>query len=80
MVELRDGDSVPDFLIVEREGSRCLDQHSDGACVALDPTTRLCTIYDRRPRTCREFNRGEPLCRRILGMPGQPAAVPRARD
>lgn len=43
-----------------------MDQHSDGACVALDPASHLCTIYDHRPQTCRDFNRGENLCRSIL--------------
>jgi Fe-S-cluster containining protein len=37
--------------------------------VALDPVTRLCTIYEQRPQTCRDFKRGETLCRRILGQP-----------
>lgn len=44
-----------------------MDQRGDGACVALDPATRLCTIYEIRPLTCREFARGDTLCRRILG-------------
>jgi Fe-S-cluster containining protein len=25
------------------------------SCVFLDPVTRGCTIYDGRPKTCREF-------------------------
>jgi uncharacterized protein len=66
VVELRPGDAVPEEMVVEREGARCMDQHGNGACVALDPVTRLCTIYDERPRTCRDFNRGESLCRLIL--------------
>jgi hypothetical protein len=65
-VELRPGDDVPAEYVAEREGVRFLDQHGDGACVALDPRTRLCTIYDRRPQTCRDFARGEPLCRSIV--------------
>lgn len=43
-----------------------MDQRGDGACAALDPVTRLCTIYDQRPQVCRTFHRGEPLCREIL--------------
>lgn len=53
-------------LVAVREGVRCMDQHGDGACVALDPATRLCTIYDRRPQTCRDFARGSGLCREIV--------------
>lgn len=68
-MELRPGDHVPEAYVAEREGERFLDQRGDGACVALDPETKLCTIYDTRPQTCRDFNRGEPLCRRTLGLP-----------
>ena len=73
VVEVRYGDWVPESRVVEHYGARCMDQRGDGACVALDPATRLCTIYDIRPLTCREFTRGEPLCRRILGLPPAPA-------
>jgi Fe-S-cluster containining protein len=66
VVELRAGDVVPEQLVVEHDGARCMDQQGNGACVALDPATHLCTIYANRPQTCRDFNRGESLCRRIL--------------
>ncbi len=66
MVELREGDVVPAEFVVEHAGARCMDQHSDGACIALDPLTRLCSIYETRPQTCRDFNRGEALCREVL--------------
>lgn len=77
MVELRPGDSVPDYLVAVHAGVRCMDQHGDGACVALDRATRLCTIYEDRPQTCRDFNRGEALCRKILGRPLPVQPVPR---
>ncbi len=66
VVELRAGDRVPEEFVVEHDGVRCLEQRGNGACVALDPATQLCTIYETRPQTCRDFNRGEILCRRIL--------------
>ncbi len=66
LVELAPGDDVPEELVVEHSGVRCLDQQGDGACMALDPETRLCTIYDRRPQVCRDFTRGESLCRQIV--------------
>ena len=70
LVELLPGDDhVPEEYVVEHSGVRCMDQHGDGACVALDPETRLCTIYDQRPQTCRTFERGGALCRRILKLP-----------
>lgn len=65
-MELRPGDRVPEEYVTEHAGVRCMDQHGDGACVALDPLTLLCTIYADRPQTCRDFNRGEPLCRQTL--------------
>ena len=69
VVELRAGDIVPEELVVEHDGVRCMDQRGNGACVALDPATMLCTIYETRPQTCRDFTRGESICRRILGRP-----------
>jgi len=69
VVELRPGDDVLTGLIAVREGVRCMDQQADGACVALDPATRLCTIYDQRPQTCRDFQRGESLCRKLVFRP-----------
>ena len=79
MVSLRENDHVPARFVVEHEGERCMDQRGDGACVALDPVTRLCTIYDQRPQTCRDFNRGEALCRQVLGrVNASPVAAPDA--
>lgn len=66
VVELRAGDVVPEEFVVEHSGARCMDQRGNGACVALDPLTMLCTIYSDRPQTCRDFNRGENLCRQML--------------
>jgi len=67
VVELTPGvDDVPEEFVVEHEGVRCMEQRGDGACVALDPVTRLCTIYERRPSTCRSFMRAEALCRKAV--------------
>ena len=62
-------DSVPEEFVVWHGETPCMDQHGDGACVALDPLTRLCTVYERRPQVCRDFRRGEALCRQILSLP-----------
>ncbi len=59
-------DRVPEEFAVEREGAWCMDQRGDGACVALDPLTRLCTIYENRPQVCRDFARGSGLCRAMV--------------
>jgi len=71
VVELRPTDIVPDHLVADRNGVACMDQQSDGACVALDTATRLCTIYVQRPQTCRDFQRGEALCHRTVGLARQ---------
>jgi uncharacterized protein len=67
LVELTPGvDDVPEDFVVEHEGVRCMDQRGDGACVALDPVSLRCLIYERRPQVCRDFQRGEALCRRAV--------------
>ena len=70
-------DDVPEELVVEHSGVRCLEQHGDGDCMALDLATRLCTIYERRPQVCRQFERGSGLCRTVLGTPRAIAAAAR---
>lgn len=76
-VELGEGDEhVPEEFVVEHGGIRGMEQSGDGACMALDPETKLCTIYDRRPQTCRTFARGGELCRRILKLPADAAMGP----
>lgn len=59
-------DVVPEAMVVEHDGERCMEQRGDGACVALDPRTKLCTIYESRPQVCRDFERGSGLCRDVL--------------
>jgi len=77
VVELRSGDDVPEELIAYPEGVACMDQRGDGACVALDPVTLLCTIYETRPQTCRDFARGSGLCRKTLEQwASRPGAKP----
>jgi Fe-S-cluster containining protein len=68
VVDLAEHDrDVPEAWVVEHSGVRCMDQRSDGACVALDAVTQLCTIYDRRPQVCRDFARGSGICRNLIG-------------
>jgi uncharacterized protein len=56
------GDPVPLDLTEVIDGLRWMRRRPDQACVALDATSRLCTIYDRRPQGCRELQRGDPEC------------------
>lgn len=67
VVELIAGvDVVAESMVVEHDGQRCMEQRGDGACVALDPVTKLCTIYESRPSVCRAFDRGGELCVKVL--------------
>ena len=66
---------MPEELVVEHSGVRCLEQHGDGDCMALDLATRRCMIYERRPQTCRQFERGSNLCRAVLATPRAIAAA-----
>lgn len=65
---LPDVDDVPEELVVEHNGVRCLEQRGDGTCMALDPIRRLCTIYERRPTACRLFERGTAACRKAIAF------------
>ncbi len=69
-------DVVPEEMVVEHDGARCMEQRGDGACVALDPVTKLCTIYEMRPSVCREFDRGGELCVKVLERAARRAATP----
>ena|SRR5688572_15741831 len=54
---------VPDYFIEEDEwGSRRMARLDDGWCAALDRNTLLCTIYEKRPLICREFEMGSYEC------------------
>ena len=35
---------------------------ADGWCAALDRNTMLCSIYEKRPLVCREFEMGSYEC------------------
>jgi Fe-S-cluster containining protein len=56
------GELVPWSMTEEVDGLRLMRRTADRSCVALDPRTRLCTIYDQRPWSCRELQRGDPDC------------------
>jgi Fe-S-cluster containining protein len=43
-----------------REGMYILAQISGRDCLYLDPQTRRCTVYEKRPDTCRNFPRVGP--------------------
>jgi len=74
-VILMSDDDVPDRLTAEdRWGGSVMARLSDGWCAALDRDTMLCTIYERRPGVCRDYEVGESDCieERRLGLIGEP--------
>lgn len=51
--------------LVQFVGNRAYMRFADGHCAALriEPSGRFaCTIYDNRPETCRELERGSSQC------------------
>lgn len=52
-------------VVTNEEGNEEMKRGADGFCVLNSPTTKLCTRYDERPETCREFH-----CSRGHGMRG----------
>ncbi|XQR90048.1 YkgJ family cysteine cluster protein [Stutzerimonas urumqiensis] len=54
---------VPErYIEVDAQGSEYMARLDDGWCAALDRNTLNCTIYDRRPLICREFEMGGEDC------------------
>jgi len=41
-------------------------QDDEGQCLALDPVTRACLIYESRPQVCRDFEYGGVYCRDVV--------------
>lgn len=50
--------------LVEFEGIRCFMKMTDGHCIALEQKGDewLCSIYERRPQLCRDYERGGGAC------------------
>ncbi|KKM04841.1 hypothetical protein LCGC14_1760180 [marine sediment metagenome] len=57
-----EGGDPPAEMVTERQGKRVMKQREDHACVALDPKTRHCTIYEWRPDICRQFGPEDEQC------------------
>ena len=68
-------DDVPDALTaVDRWGGTVMARLDDGWCAALDRDTMLCTIYERRPSVCRDFEMGGSDCLTERASAGAPTA------
>ena len=50
------------YIVSDKWGGSSMERLDDGWCAALDRNTMLCTIYERRPLVCREFEAGEYEC------------------
>lgn len=54
---------VPDHLIkIDKWGGRTMLRLEDGWCAGLDRITMKCTIYEKRPWVCREYEVGAYEC------------------
>jgi len=58
------GDDEPPskFTTQDQWGGWVMHRLDDGWCAALDRATMLCTIYERRPFICREYQAGDSDC------------------
>jgi len=62
-VILMGDDDVPaKFSTEDQWGGSVMRRLDDGWCAALDRATMLCTIYQRRPGVCRDFEVGDYGC------------------
>ena len=50
------------FIETDKWGGQTMARLEDGWCSALDRNTMICTIYEKRPWVCREFEMGEYEC------------------
>ncbi len=62
-VMLMGEDGIPEELTTQDQwGGWVMLRLDDGWCAALDRATMLCTIYERRPIICREYQAGDSDC------------------
>lgn len=65
-VVLQPGDDVPAHLTTHTPGGQhVMAQDEEGWCVAIDPARMCCSIYETRPRVCRDFAMAGADCRRV---------------
>jgi uncharacterized protein len=62
-VMLMGDDDIPvELTQQDRWGGWVMLRLDDGWCAALDRSTMLCTIYQRRPAICRDYQAGDSDC------------------
>lgn len=60
--------------LVGFDGTRAFMRMAHGHCAALvvEPDGRfVCSVYERRPTTCRELERGSPQCEAEIALKGE---------
>ena len=57
-----DDDPPAEFVKTDQWGGQVMARLDDGWCAALDRSTLLCRIYERRPGVCREYEMGGDEC------------------
>ncbi|RMR57855.1 hypothetical protein ALP84_04252 [Pseudomonas cichorii] len=50
------------YIDTDEWGGEVMLRLDDGWCAALDRNTMMCTIYEKRPLICREFEEGSEEC------------------
>ncbi|RLA07546.1 MAG: YkgJ family cysteine cluster protein [Gammaproteobacteria bacterium] len=54
---------VPTYLVETTQwGGQVMARLDDDWCAALDRNTMLCSIYEKRPQICRDFEMGSFEC------------------
>jgi Fe-S-cluster containining protein len=58
------GDDAPPRYLTTMDdwGGEVMRRLDDGWCAALDRDTMRCTIYERRPGLCRDYEMGDSDC------------------
>ena len=66
-----DDDIPPELTERDRWDGWVMTRLDDGWCAALDRDTMLCTIYERRPMICGDYQVGDSDClgERLLANP-----------
>jgi Fe-S-cluster containining protein len=57
-----DTDIPEEMVVTDERGEKSMLRLEDGWCVALDRKTMRCSIYEKRPWLCREFEMGGDEC------------------
>ena len=73
-----DRDVPARFVADDRWGGQVMRRLDDGWCAALDRDTMRCTIYERRPDICRDFEMGDSDCVAVRTLYYTPPAMEQA--